>query len=103
MSSRPDYETEEAAHCVSARLRLEQTFAPEVLTALDEHIRDLAGECLEERTLRDTERDWYSLAEAAQLLGCSYDALRMRARRGRLDVRRQGRTVLVSGQSLRLR
>jgi excisionase family DNA binding protein len=45
-------------------------------------------------------RSWYTIAEAADRLGCSTDAVRMRAKRGRLVTRRQGRTVYVSAASV---
>lgn len=45
-------------------------------------------------------RRWLTLAEAAERLGCSPAAARMRAARGRLVTRRQGRRVYVSADSL---
>jgi DNA-directed RNA polymerase specialized sigma24 family protein len=45
-------------------------------------------------------RDWLTLTEAGDLLGCSADAVRMRARRGRLDCRHQGRRLYVSAASV---
>jgi excisionase family DNA binding protein len=43
---------------------------------------------------------WLTLAEAAERLGCSPDAVRMRVRRGRLEHRYQGRRVYVSADSV---
>jgi excisionase family DNA binding protein len=40
------------------------------------------------------------LEEAAERLGCTPDAVRMRVKRGRLDHRRQGRRVYVSAMSV---
>ena len=45
-------------------------------------------------------RDWLTLTEAGDLLGCSPDAVRMRARRGRLNCRHQGRRLYVSAASV---
>jgi excisionase family DNA binding protein len=87
----------------TARAKLEALLSPDLLVALDEYVRDLVDERLADQTVASMGRDWYTLEEAARLLGCSYGAARMRARRGRLEVRRQGRTVLVSARSLKLR
>jgi excisionase family DNA binding protein len=43
---------------------------------------------------------WLTLAEAAERLGCSPDAVRMRARRGRLEHRYQGRRLYVSADAV---
>lgn len=45
--------------------------------------------------LRRPERRFVSVREAAQQMGCSEAALRGRIKRGRVPIRRQGRTVLV--------
>ena len=49
------------------------------------------------------DRDWLPLAEAAERDGCTYDAMRMRARRKRVEIRHEGRNVYVSRRSLGLR
>jgi excisionase family DNA binding protein len=46
------------------------------------------------------DRVWLTLKEAAERLGCSPDAVRMRVNRGRLDHRRQGRRLYVSAVSV---
>jgi excisionase family DNA binding protein len=46
------------------------------------------------------ERRWLTLGEAAERLGCTPDAVRMRVKRGRLDHRRQGRRLYVSATSV---
>jgi excisionase family DNA binding protein len=43
---------------------------------------------------------WLTVAQAAALLGCSPEAVRMRIRRGRLETRRQGRCLYVSRASV---
>ena len=43
---------------------------------------------------------WLTLEQAAERLGCSPDAVRMRAKRGRLEARRDGRRVYVSRRSV---
>ena len=44
---------------------------------------------------------WLTLGQAAERLGCSPDAVRMRARRGRIDYRYQGRRMYVSEADVR--
>ncbi len=72
--------------------------------ALQLLIRELVDQALREH-LAALEADrparpWLTLAEAADRLGCSPDAVRMRARRGRLDTRHQGRRLYVSAASV---
>jgi excisionase family DNA binding protein len=45
-------------------------------------------------------RRWLTVPEAAERLGCSADAVRMRCSRGRLEHRRQGRRLYVSAASV---
>jgi excisionase family DNA binding protein len=58
-----------------------------------------------EQTLAERERQgrvWLTLTEAAERLGCTPDAVRMRINRGRLEHRRQGRRLYVSAASIDL-
>jgi hypothetical protein len=84
---------------VSARHRLERVFAPDVLADLVELVRETFDE-EREPLERAPSRPWLTLAEAAELEGCSYDAMRKRARRGRYETRHVGRTMYVSSASL---
>ena len=43
---------------------------------------------------------YWTLREASQVLGSSYDALRMRLIRQRVPVRRAGRTILLDSKAL---
>ena len=45
-------------------------------------------------------RAWLTLREAAQQLGCTPDAVRMRINRGRLEYRRHGRRLYVSAAGI---
>jgi excisionase family DNA binding protein len=45
-------------------------------------------------------RVWLTLSEAAERLGCTPDAVRMRINRGRLEHRRHGRRLYVSADSV---
>jgi excisionase family DNA binding protein len=46
------------------------------------------------------QRAWLTLTEAAERLGCTPDAVRMRINRGRLEYRRHGRRLYVSATSV---
>jgi helix-turn-helix protein len=50
--------------------------------------------------LRESAPRWLTLEQAAAPLGCSPGAVRMRARRGRLEYRYQGRRMYVSADSV---
>jgi hypothetical protein len=83
-----------------------RTLADPFLDAL----RPLVVELLEplERRLEEFERQldgvrskqWYTLEEAAERWGCTYDAARMRVKRGPCEVRYYGRRVYVSAESV---
>jgi excisionase family DNA binding protein len=56
-----------------------------------------------EQTLAEREqhgRAWLTLTEAAERLGCTPDAVRMRINRGRLEYRRHGRRLYVHAASV---
>jgi excisionase family DNA binding protein len=61
-------------------------------------VRTRVEETLIQRGQQD--RRWLTLGEAAERLGCTTDAVRMRVKRGRLDHRRQGRRLYVSATSV---
>jgi excisionase family DNA binding protein len=63
-----------------------------------ELVHEEVAQQIDER-LRDR-KAWLTLAEAAERLGCSPDAVRMRARRGRLEHRYQGRRLYVSADAV---
>jgi excisionase family DNA binding protein len=78
-----------------------------MLEALRPFVAELVAELVEqelERRLAElptaVQRPWLTIAEAAERLACSPDAVRMRVNRGRLDHRRQGRRVYVSARSV---
>jgi excisionase family DNA binding protein len=56
-----------------------------------------------EQALAERQRSgatWLTLGEAAERLGCTPDAVRMRINRGRLEHRRHGRRLYVSAASV---
>jgi hypothetical protein len=69
--------------------------SPELLAALDERNREIARDVFRHEYARQQQRRWAPLAEAAQIFGCSSDALRMRIKRGSVEFRRQGRLLFV--------
>jgi excisionase family DNA binding protein len=81
-------------------------FALELPHALADALRPVVEMLVDERLERrlaeieraQSRRTWITLAEAADRLGCTYDAIRMRADRGTIESRRQGgrRYVLAS-------
>jgi excisionase family DNA binding protein len=76
----------------------------QLLEALRPLVAELVDQELERRLATIVEqapaRKWLTIAEAAELLGCTPDAVRMRVQRGRLEHRRQGRRVYVSAESV---
>jgi excisionase family DNA binding protein len=67
---------------------------PLIADVVREEIDGLVEERLGER------KRWLTLGEAAERLGCSADAVRMRARRGRIGHRYQGRRFYVSADDV---
>ena len=76
--------------------------------ALLEALRPLVAELVEREVDRrlasldwhGSRPQWLTLEQAAARLGCSTDAVRMRARRGRLEHRHQGRRLYVSADAV---
>lgn len=85
-----------------ARAQLEQVAGRELMGLVEEFVREVASEAAraEVARLRVAPQTWYPVKEAARRLGVSEAAVRMRARRGRLLARRQGRRVYVSAASV---
>jgi DNA-directed RNA polymerase specialized sigma24 family protein len=86
---------------VTGRDRLLAALAPELVDA----IKQLVDECVRERLDAEQaqqlkERTWLTLQEAGDRLGCSPNAVRMRARRGRLEHRYQGRRLYVAAAAV---
>jgi excisionase family DNA binding protein len=59
-----------------------------------EQIAQRVAEILADR-VQDERVEWLTLEQAAERLGCTAEAVRMRANRGRLERRSQGRRVYV--------
>jgi hypothetical protein len=69
--------------------------SPELLAALDAHVRALVAEAVREELDRQPPRRWLSLADAAEARGTTQVALRARIRRGTVEARREGRRLYV--------
>jgi len=63
-------------------------------------VQERVEQTLMDRAGHPRERRWLTLSEAAERLGCTPDAVRMRIHRGRLDHRRHGRRLYVSAASV---
>jgi excisionase family DNA binding protein len=85
---------------VTARERLLRSLAPELVEAVEQLVAERVAEALAEARPADDGARWLTLEQAAARLGCSPDAVRMRANRGRLESRRQGRRLYVSAASV---
>jgi hypothetical protein len=84
---------------VTAAERLEALVGPAIAEAVLDVLREELGAELRPAARHDAPR-WLTLEQAASRLGCSPDAVRMRAKRGRLEPRRQGRRLYVSAASV---
>ena len=80
--------------------RLELTVPAELVEAIAERAAAIVVERLAHERRDDDGARWLTLAQAAERLGCSPDAVRMRVKRGRLDHRRQGRRLYVAAASV---
>ena len=84
---------------MSPRDRLAAALA-ELLDAMDDVVRERVAEELSAVPARAAVPPWLSVKQAAERLDCSPDAVRMRAKRGRLESRYQGRRLYVSRASV---
>lgn len=85
-----------------ARDRLAAVVSPELFALVEQYVREVALEVTQAEIARAAFRrpSWYSVEEAARRLGISPAAVRMRATRGRLETRRQGRRLYVAAASV---
>jgi len=87
---------------VSEGLDLGAMFSPDVVAALQGLVdrRVAAAMAAVQAESGSGAAPWLTLDQAAERLGCSPDAVRMRVKRGRLESRREGRRVYVSRESV---
>jgi excisionase family DNA binding protein len=79
---------------------LSEMFSPALVAALEQLVDERVAAALAALDAADNGARWLTLAQAAELLGSTPDAVRMRCKRGRLEHRRQGRRVYVSRESV---
>lgn len=86
---------------VTARERIAAVLIPDLIDALESLVAErVAAEMARLGAQRDSGPRWLTIAQAAERLSCTPAAVRMRANRGRLQTRRQGRRVYVSAASV---
>jgi hypothetical protein len=86
---------------LTPRDRLAAVLAPDLLDAIEELVAErVASELARRDATRDNGPEWITLDRAAERLDCTPAAVRMRAHRGRLESRRQGRRLYVSAASV---
>ena len=96
--SQAPFRGRKAIRTMSAQSEFEQFFAPELVAILERFIDERIA--LANQLPAVAEPRWLTINQAAQRLGCSPDAVRMRARRGRLETRRHGRRLYISARSV---
>lgn len=74
---------------------LDLLLSPDLVAALDDHIRDIVAEVVLDERARAERREWLPISDAAARLGCTTDAVRMRVKRKTIESRRQGRRIYV--------
>ena len=79
--------------------RLARVLSPDLVDAIAELVDERVAQALKAASARHGPR-WLTVEQAAERLSCSPDAVRMRVKRGRLEHRRQGRRIYVSGESV---
>jgi excisionase family DNA binding protein len=79
---------------------LDALLGPELVAAIEQLVDERVARAVAELRVPPPPSPWLTVAQAADLLGCSEDAVRMRIKRGRLTACRQGRRVYVSRRSV---
>jgi DNA-directed RNA polymerase specialized sigma24 family protein len=79
--------------------QLKLTVPDELVEAIAERAAAIVVERFEDRVAKNGPR-WLTLKQASKRLDCSEDAVRMRARRGRLKYRHHGSRMYVEAASV---
>ena len=80
---------------------LDALFASDVVAAIERLVDERIVAALAQWTAPAPVPEWLTVQAAARELDCTADAVRMRAKRGRLVTQRQGRRVYVLAASVR--
>jgi excisionase family DNA binding protein len=79
---------------------LDALLGPNLVAAIEQLVDERVAQAINGLQAPAHPSPWLTVTQAADLLGCSPEAVRMRARRGRLVTRRQGRRVYVARASV---
>jgi excisionase family DNA binding protein len=79
---------------VTGNGNLDELLGPELITAITRLVDERVARAVAELGVPAPPSSWLTVPQAAELLGCSEDAVRMRIQRGRLTVSTQGRRRL---------
>jgi excisionase family DNA binding protein len=79
---------------------LDALLGPELVAAIEQLVDERVTRAIAEHYHSAPPPPWLTVPQAAALLSCSPDAVRMRIKRGRLAARRQGRRVYISRRSV---
>lgn len=78
-----------------------RALSPELVAAIDQLVAERVDVAVTDALAdRRNGAAWLTLEQAAERLGSTADAVRMRVKRGRLEGRRQGRRLYVSAASV---
>jgi excisionase family DNA binding protein len=81
-------------------VNLDALLGPELVAAIEQLVDERVARAVAALQVPHPPTPWLTVPQAAVLLGCTPDAVRMRIRRGRLVTRRQGRRVYVARASV---
>jgi excisionase family DNA binding protein len=79
---------------------LDALLGPKLVAAIEELVDERVACAMSRSRAPVSPPPWLTVHQAADMLGCSPDAVRMRIRRGRLISCRQGRRVYVARRSV---
>jgi hypothetical protein len=85
---------------VSRTGQLDALLGPDLVAAIEQLVDERVARAMAQLRVPPPPSPWLTVAQAADLLGCSPAAVRMRINRGRLVVRRHGRRLYVSRRSV---
>jgi excisionase family DNA binding protein len=85
---------------VGQGVNLDAFLGPQLVAAIERLVDERVAQAVAGLRVPEPLSPWLTVRQAAEMLGCSEAAVRMRINRERLEARRQGRRVYVSRASL---
>jgi len=79
---------------------LDALLGPGLVAAIEQLVDERVARAVAELRVPPPPSPWLTVQQAAEFLGCTEDAVRMRIKRGRMMARRQGRRVYVARSSV---